>query len=101
MRADTEVGLLAAAEELAGQGWSVVPVHSPRRGSCSCRNASCPAPGKHPRITWEPYTRRVAAGDELCRWWRRWPDANLGVVTGVVSDPGDVGRFGVRLSVGD
>ncbi len=28
----------------------------------------------------------VAAGiDQIQRWWRRWPDANVGIVTGAVS----------------
>jgi len=34
---------------------------------------------------WEAYTRAPAGIDEIEDWWRRWPQANLGVVTGAAS----------------
>jgi hypothetical protein len=36
-------------------------------------------------VRWDEYERRHATEDEVRRWWRRWPDANLGIVTGAVS----------------
>jgi hypothetical protein len=58
-----------AAAHLA-RGWSVIPL-VPR--------------GKRPLIPWEPYRHRPPLPSEPAHWWARWPDANLGVVTGRVS----------------
>lgn len=74
-----------AALAASRRGWSVIPVHTVRGGRCSCGDRACPAPGKHPRIRWEEHQRRAAGEDEIRRWWGRWPDANLGLVTGTVS----------------
>jgi hypothetical protein len=41
---------------------------------------------KRPLLRWEPYQRRPASDEEIGTWFRRWPDANLGVVTGAVSN---------------
>lgn len=60
----------AWAERDLARGWSVIPI--------------APA-GKRPLILWEPYQHRRALPGELARWWARWPEANLGVVTGAVS----------------
>jgi hypothetical protein len=76
---------VAAALAAAGRGWSVIPLHTPRSGVCSCGRASCSAPGKHSRVAWKRRMREEADIGLIERWWRRWPDANLGVVTGAVS----------------
>lgn len=73
------------AAAYARRGWSVVPLHTPAAARCSCGRADCPAAGKHPRIPWQELMRRRASVDEVAAWWRRWPDANVGVVTGRVS----------------
>jgi len=70
------------ALELAARGFAIIPVHDTSRGQCSCRKgAGCTSAGKHPRVKeW------TAAGssdpDQLRDWWRRWPAANIGIVTG-------------------
>jgi hypothetical protein len=69
----------------ARRGWSVVPLHTPVGDGCSCERPGCPAPGKHPRVRWEGLMRSPAGEAEILGWWRRWPDANLGIVTGSVS----------------
>ncbi len=74
-------GALDAALLYAGLGWRVFPLHSMRDGACSCGDAACPSPAKHPR------TRRGckdATTDErrIRAWWRQWPDANVAVATG-------------------
>lgn len=75
----------AAALAYADRGWSVVPLHTAHQGRCSCGRIACPSPGKHPRIRWEEYQQEAASVDQVAAWWRRWPDANVGVVTGPVS----------------
>ena len=69
----------------ARRGWSVLPLHTPIGGACSCGRRDCPAAGKHPRLRWESLMRRTATEAEIVAWWRRWPDANLGIATGVIS----------------
>lgn len=78
--------LLEIALEYLRLGWSVIPAHTTGPGGgCSCGRDHCPSPGKHPRIKWEAYQERLPTEDEVRRWWRRWPDANVAVVTGAVS----------------
>ena len=77
--------LMDAALNYAKRGWPVFPLHTPSSQGCSCRaGASCQKSGKHPR------TRnglRDASTDlmTIAGWWNKWPDANIGIVTGAVS----------------
>ena len=73
------------AGRLRSRGWAVIPVHSVHEGRCTCGRDDCPSPGKHPRVRWERYTRELPDEDTVEAWFRRWPDSNLGVVTGAVS----------------
>ncbi|BAF60686.1 hypothetical membrane protein [Pelotomaculum thermopropionicum SI] len=67
-------------------GWSVIPLHSAQGGRCTCGRSGCDKPGKHPILpAWGEYQTRRASEDEIHDWFARWPDANLGVVTGQVS----------------
>jgi Bifunctional DNA primase/polymerase, N-terminal len=94
--------LLAALGELAGAqtaqayarlGYPVVPMHAARPdGGCTCpAGPTCREAGKHPRLRgW----LRLAATDPatVAGWWRRWPDANLGLATGRRFDVLDLDR---------
>ena len=40
---------------------------------------------KKPLIVWEPYQERRAEAAKIWQWWTKWPDANIGIVTGKVS----------------
>jgi len=53
-------------------GWSVFPIR----------------PGeKSPMLkTWEKFQKEKATDDQIKHWWKKWPDANIGLVTGFVSD---------------
>jgi len=78
-----ELGCGRAAEVYAAVGFAVVAMHAPRPGGgCTCRAGSaCSEAGKHPRLAgW----MRLAATDpaRVAGWWRRWPDANVGLATG-------------------
>lgn len=63
-------GPIAAAARLLARGWSPIPLR-PR--------------DKRPLLPWEPYRHRRARPGELVAWRRRWPEANVGIVTGAVS----------------
>jgi Bifunctional DNA primase/polymerase, N-terminal len=55
--------------------------HRSAEWGCSCTDRACSDPGKHPRLRgW----KRLAATDPAVvgEWWRRWPDASLGLATG-------------------
>jgi len=67
-------------------GWPVLPLHTPRPDSgCSCQlRAECGQAGKHPRIT-RGLHAAATDPDQVTRWWRRWPTANVAVVTGARS----------------
>lgn len=60
----------AAALSYAQRGWSVVPIE--------------PA-GKRPLLPWTELQTRRAAAAEIERWFARWPEANVGIVTGAIS----------------
>lgn len=53
------------------RGFSVIPIR-PR--------------DKRPLVAWEEYQRRIASQEEIRNWWSRWPRANVGIVTGEVSN---------------
>lgn len=77
--------MLAAALAYAARGWAVVPLHWPIDGGCSCsRGQSCRTPGKHP-LTKHGLEDGSADPDQIRSWWRRWPRANVGIVTGRIS----------------
>lgn len=61
---------LKAALAYRRRGWSVIPIN---------------AQTKKALIRWEEFQRRRATGAEIRKWWHRWPDANVGIVTGKVS----------------
>ena len=60
----------AAASYLA-RGWSVLPL---KRGD------------KRPLILWETLQQHHADAATLAQWFLRWPEANVGVVTGEISN---------------
>src|SRR3546814_10324315 len=63
--------ILDAALACAEARWSVVPI-APR--------------GKQPLLPWLEFQQRRALPAEIHDGFRRWPDANLAVVTGAISD---------------
>jgi len=86
--------MLTAALAYAAAGIPVLPLHTPGPSGCSCRRPGCDRPGKHPR--WHP--RLITAGLHsastdpavLAAWWDTWPDAGIGLRTGVAVDVCDV-----------
>jgi len=83
---DKKLSKLDIALIHARRGWKVFPLHTPdAEGGCSCRNPDCgKTTGKHPRVKeWQ----KVATTDEkvIHDWWKKYPDANIGIATGAGS----------------
>lgn len=75
--------MVEEALALAARGFRVIPIHTPRPDGCSCeRAAECGgSTGKHPRVgEWQKEATTDTA--IIARWWRSWPDANIGLVMG-------------------
>jgi hypothetical protein len=102
----------AAALAYVTLGYRVLPLHHPvptnaiqgRGMLCSCGDQSCGAAGKHPLT---PHGLNDATSDpaQLAQWWRRWPQANIGLVTGEVADvldiDGSAGRAAIHRYIAD
>ena len=85
MKKQSKNSLAQAALTDAGRGWFVIPLHGVVDGHCTCPNGGkCSSPGKHPRIKdWQQ--RASTDPKQIDEWWTRWPDANIGIVTGKIS----------------
>jgi putative DNA primase/helicase len=58
-----------------------MPLHTPGRDGCSCGVPNCKSPGKHPRT--QNGSKDATLDKTIIKdWWRRWPDANVGIATG-------------------
>jgi hypothetical protein len=92
----------------ASLGWHIMPLHEPIftngvRTGCTCEayrrsekcrqddngrrrplydpNYTCKTPGKHPiHGSWEE--KATTDPDQIRRWWRVWPNANIGLAVG-------------------
>jgi Bifunctional DNA primase/polymerase, N-terminal/Primase C terminal 1 (PriCT-1) len=67
----------------------VFPVHWVEGGRCSCGDAACDDPGKHP-LTPNGLTDATTDSATVLAWWTRWPHANIGGRTGDTFDALDV-----------
>ena len=71
----------------------VFPLHTPTvvtsdpefEGGCSCGKPKCKDQGKHPR-TIHGLKDATTDIDKIRHWWGMWPDANIGIRTGEVSN---------------
>lgn len=61
---------LNQALECEKRGWSVIPVGM----------------NKRPIITWKEFQKRRATKEEIAIWWAQNPNAQIGIVTGEISD---------------
>lgn len=67
------------------RGWPVLPLHSPvKEGVCSCGRVGCSSVGKHPRT--KNGSKDVSLNNSVVQeWWSMWPEANIGIATGSLS----------------
>jgi len=72
--------MLQAALELLVMGFRPIPI---------AENS------KKPLISWKEFQKKPPSENQLVRWWRKWPNANLAVLTGTAS-----GVDAVDLDVG-
>jgi len=71
---------LDGALAMAAAGWAVLPLHTPDPdGACDCRKPDCSSSGKHPR-TKNGLRDATTDADQIRKWWRMWPHANIGAV---------------------
>jgi hypothetical protein len=63
--------MLKAALDLQALDISVIPIR-PR--------------DKRPLVKWEEFQKRIATPEEIESWFLKWPDANLAIVTGPISN---------------
>lgn len=85
--------MLVAAKWWAARGVPVFPLHSPvPQGDiyvCSCGKVGCGSPAKHPH-TVNGVDDATTDLDVVEGWWKRWPQANIGLRTGVTFDLLDI-----------
>jgi hypothetical protein len=92
-----KVSLSDAALAYAELGIPVFPSHWPTVASarrlgtpgCSCQLVACSYPGEHPLVP-DWLGAATTDPDRIETWWRRHPQANIGLLTGVVFDVLDV-----------
>jgi len=80
--------LLNAALGYAALGWRVFPIRCPVFTAfgvrCSCNKKDCRNPGKHSHIL--KFQSAASTNHTAIEgWWKEWPDANIGIVTGRTS----------------
>jgi Bifunctional DNA primase/polymerase, N-terminal len=84
-----------AALAYAARGFRVVPLHYPVKPTpdgialCSCGDRACAAIGKHP-LTPHGLHDATYLRAQVEWYWRRWPQANIGLLTGELVDVLDV-----------
>jgi hypothetical protein len=59
-------------------------------------------------VKWEPYQKKLPTEDEIRQWWSKWPDANIGIATGLISgiavidiDDPDIGKAALAELIPD
>jgi hypothetical protein len=62
----------------------VLPLYSTEGGQCTCGDATCRSPGKHPR-TQVGLKDASTNSRQINLWWKYWPNANVGIATGGAS----------------
>jgi Bifunctional DNA primase/polymerase, N-terminal len=68
---------LKAALLYGKAGLPVVPLHGVKGGRCTCGDAACDQPERHPRTKGATTDRAL-----IKKYWTKWPKARIGVVLG-------------------
>ena len=81
---DSNRSLMDVASLYASAGLAVVPLHGTKNGRCTCGDADCRRPGRHPRPRHgldDATTERPLIEE----YWQEWPRARIGVALGTPS----------------
>jgi len=62
---------IETAQRYLARGWSILPLR---------------ARDKRPLLGWEPLQSLRPSAGQVSDWFKRWPDANIGIVTGEISN---------------
>jgi putative DNA primase/helicase len=70
------------ALEWASKGCAVFPLWwRLADGKCACNLPLCDQAGKHPKIA-KGFHAATTERKKIKEWWKRWPEANIGLATG-------------------
>lgn len=74
------------AIQYAQRGLSVIPLnYMVGFDECSCHRVDCTSKAKHPLVA--DWTNEATIDvEKIKKWWGRFPNANIGIVTGAVSN---------------
>lgn len=67
---EKEPTILETALAYRSMGFSILPVQQ----------------NKRPYIKWEPYQKEKPTIEQIKAWWKRWPQANVALITGAISN---------------
>jgi hypothetical protein len=67
----TRAAKIETAQRYLARGWSILPLG---------------ARDKRPLVVWEPLQTSRPSAEQVSDWFGRWPDANIGIVTGEISN---------------
>lgn len=73
--------ILAAALDYVNRGWPVLPLNWPVGAGCSCGEDCGKSAAKHP-LTAHGLKDATTDQEQVKVWWKRWPLANIGILTG-------------------
>src|SRR6516162_3554057 len=75
-----------AALDYRKRGWCPIALCPADHAGVSAEHEKeCVAPGITPLWAWDEYTRRLPSEAELCLYWNRCPQANVGIMLGPIS----------------
>ncbi len=84
---NTQGAYLKAALEYLDKGWVPIPLCWPGEdGRCACGGGHTgKLVGKAPLVSWKEYQSNRPKRRLIRSWWKQWPNANIGIVTGRIS----------------
>jgi replicative DNA helicase len=68
------------------KGWAVIPIKSPSMVNSNMDQKEFIRQCKIPLISWKEFQDRLPTIQEVAEWFDKWPDANIGIVTGKKSN---------------
>lgn len=81
---DNPSTLLECALQYCKKGLSVIPIMGPTYTYGETEKEKTDN-SKKPLVSWLPYQKERATEAQIREWWHKWPQANVGIVTGAIS----------------